>query len=152
MKKFVLFAIVALLASTPVFSAGNTSSTQIIAVVGASVGVTGDLPATTTIDVTATQASLGSVTITSNTTGSWTITVHSLNGGYMKGESLSNHYDYTVSIASINNLSLSADRTATITGTGVLNYPLTAYYATASSLGLAADTYKDTITITVATL
>lgn len=152
MKKFVLFAIVALLASTPIFALGNTSSTQIVAIVGASVGVTGDLPATTTIDVTATQASLGSVTIKSNITGTWTITVHSLNGGYMKGDSLSNHYDYTVSIASINNLSLSADRIATITGTGELTYPLTAYYATASSLALAADTYKDTITITVAAL
>ncbi|HWR12111.1 MAG TPA: hypothetical protein VN445_09830 [Rectinemataceae bacterium] len=152
MKKFVLLSMVLLLASVSAFAAGSTSSTQIIAVVGASVAVTGDLPATTTVDVTATQASLGSVTITSNTTGSWTITVHSLNGGYMKGESLSNHYPFTVSIASISNQSLSADRTATVTGTGVLNYPLTAYYSTASSLGLAADTYKDTITITVATL
>jgi len=140
--------------SAPVFAVGSNSSTQIIAVVGASVAVTGDLPASKTIDVTATQAPIGSVTITSNTTGSWTITVHSNNGGYMKGEALEGHYNYTVSIASIANQSLSSDRVATITGTGVLEYPLTVYYTPAASVvpTLAADTYKDTITITVATV
>ena len=155
MKKFVLLAVVAILASVPVFAAGNTSSTQIIAVVGASVAVTGDLPTTTTIDVAATEAALGSVTITSNTTGSWTITVSSAHAGKMVGETLAGEYPYTVSIASLNKVSLSASlatRTATVTGTGVLSYPLKAFYSTAASLSLAADTYKDTITITVATL
>lgn len=152
MKKYAFLLLVAFLAISPTFAVGNSSSTQIIAVVGASVAVTTDLPASTSIDVTQTQSDLGSVVIKSNTTGSWTITVTSLNAGNMKGESTSTNYPYTVSIASIVNQSLSSPRTATITGTGTLTYPLTAFYATAASLNLAADTYKDTITVTVATL
>lgn len=153
MKKFALLSMVLLLASVSAFAAGSTSSTQIIAIVGSNVAVTGDLPATSTVDVAATSANLGSVIITSNISGSWTITVSSANLGHMEGETLGGDYPYTVSIASLDKVSLTSSRSATVTtGVGATSYTLTAYYTPAATLGLAADTYKDTITIAVAAL
>lgn len=149
MKKWILalFVVVAFIASLPAQS--SSSSTQIIAIVGVTDVISGKLPATTIIDVNLTQTPLGSISINANVGGSWTLTLHSANGGKMIGVATKSEYPYTVSIASIDKRSLSADRSITVTGSGMKNYPLTAHYSPAATLGLAADTYKDTITITV---
>lgn len=155
MKKSLLVLLAILSLSVPAaFAAGSSSSTQIVAIVGASVAVTGDLPSSTTIDVSQTTANLGTIRITSNTTGSWTITVSSAKAGKMIGETLLGEYPYTISLGTIlNAVSLSTPKVANISSvTGVIDYVLTVQYATAASLNLAADTYKDTITVTVATV
>ncbi len=155
MKKFVLFAIVALLAAVPVL-ADDSSSTEIIAIVGENVVISADLPSTTTIDVTLTQAALGTLTVVSNTASAWNIEVSSLHGGHMEGDSTGADYGYTVSLQApggtyvLDQVSLSSAQSRAVTpGIGSFVYTLTAQYATAASLGLAADIYRDTITIEV---
>lgn len=159
MKKFVLLAVAALLVSVPVFAAGSSSTTQLIAIVGNTVTVTGALPASKTIDVTATSSAIGSITISSNTAGNWTISVTSTNNGNMKGDSTAALYPYKITLAPssgtaiFENQSIGAGLSTTLTtGVGSVTYNLSALYATASSLGLAADTYRDAVTITVAAL
>jgi hypothetical protein len=159
MKKFVLIALVAIVASVPVFASGSSSSTQIVAIVGNTVTITSALTPSTTIDVTSTSASIGSISITSNTAGNWSISVTSAHNGKMIGDNLSGEYPYKITLAPstgsaiFENQSIGSGLTTTLTtGIGAVTYNLTALYSTASSLSLAADTYRDTITITVAAL
>ena len=159
MKKFALLAIVALLVSAPVFAVGSSSTTQLVAVVGNTVTITGALPTSKTIDVTATSSEIGSLTITSNTAGNWRISVASTNSGNMKGDNTAALYPYKITLAPsagtaiFENQSIGAGLTTTLTtGVGAVTYNLTALYATADSLGLAADTYRDSITVTVVAL
>lgn len=157
MKKFALAALVALLVSVPAFAAGSSSTTQIIAIVGNTVSITSALPTSTTIDVTATSSAIGSLTITSNTTGNWSISVTSANNGNMKGDNTAGLYPYKITLAPstgaaiFENQSIGTGLSTTLTtGVGAVTYNLTALYSTASSLGLAADTYRDSVTVTVA--
>lgn len=159
MKKFALAALVALLISAPAFAVGSSSTTQIVAIVGNTVTVTGALPASTGIDVTATSASLGSITILSNTAGNWQISVSSTHNGVMVGDNLAGNYPYKITLAPssgsaiFTNQSIGTGLSTTLTtGIGSVTYNLTALYATASSLSLAADTYRDAITVTVTAL
>ena len=159
MKKFALLAIVALLVSAPAFAVGGSSTTQLVAIVGNTVTITGALPASKTIDVTATSSEIGSLTITSNTAGNWSISVTSTNNGNMKGDNTAALYPYkitlapSVGLAIFSNQSIGVGLSTTLTtGVGAVTYNLSALYATATSLGLAADTYRDSVTITVAAL
>lgn len=159
MKKFALAALVALLVSVPAFAAGSSSTTQIIAIVGNTVTITSALPTSATVDVAATSASIGSITITSNTSGNWTISVTSAHSGNMVGDSTAANYPYKITLAPstgtaiFENQSIGTGLTTTLTtGVGAVTYNLTALYSTASSLGLAADTYRDSVTISVAAL
>lgn len=159
MKK--LFGLVLLIAVTAVaFAAGTSSSTKIIAIVGEQVAVTGDLPESTVIDTASDNADLGSVTIKANTNGTWQITVHSVNGGYMLGQTQNMQYPYTVALINDANAqvllqgSLASDLVATLTGAGTYAFRLKAFYQPAASIvpALAADTYLDTVIITVSML
>jgi len=159
MKKFLaILPLVAIVAAIPAFAA-NSTTTEIIAVVGKTVAITGGLEPTKTIDVTATSTLIGSITIRSNTSGNWTISVTSVNQGVMKGDTTSANYPYRITLAPssgtpiFENQSIGAGLSTTLTtGIGNITYTLTALYDTAESLGLAADTYRDSITLTVAAL
>lgn len=159
MKKFALAVLVALMVSVPAFAAGSSSTTQIIAVVGNTVTITSALPTSTTIDVAGTSSSIGSLTITSNTTGNWSISVTSTHSGNMVGDNTAGLYPYKITLAPstgtaiFENQSIGTGLSTTLTtGVGAVTYNLTALYSTASSLGLAADTYRDSVTVTVAAL
>jgi hypothetical protein len=155
MKKLcIALSMLAVITAVPVFAA-DTSSTQIVAIVGKSVSITGTLPTSTSIDVTATSTGLGTVTIVSNTTGSWKITITSTNGGYMLGDASASHYLYTVDFGTVlTGVSLASPQVVTVTGTGTLTYALKANYTPAATYTptLVADTYRDSIMISVAAL
>ena len=153
-KLFVALSMLAVIAAVPVFAA-DSSTTQIVAIVGKSVSITGTLPTSTSLDVTATSANLGTVTIVSNTTGSWKITISSKNGGYMLGDTSAGHYLYNINFGTVlTGVSLATPQVVTVTGTGTLTYALQAAYTPAATYtpALVADTYRDDITISVAAL
>jgi len=158
MKKLsIALLLVSVIAVVPAFA--NSSSTEIIAQIGNIATITTALPTQKTIDVTSSSTDIGTMTIQSSTTGTWNVTLHSAYGGFMKGDTYSEHYAYTVTlkitspttVTLLDAASLGSDKTGSYTGSGTFNLSLTANYTPAASLSplLSPDTYRDTITITV---
>jgi hypothetical protein len=77
----------------------------------------------------------------------------------MKGDNTNGSYPYKITLAPssgpaiFENQAIGAGLSTTLTtGVGNVTYTLKALYDTADNLGLAADTYRDSITVTVAAL
>jgi len=168
MKKFVLFAIVALLVSAPAFAA-DSSSTVIKAVIAQDLTITGGLPTVpTTLPLSGGTTTIGTLTVNSNLATAWTITISSTGGagankGVMKASGVTEVYPYTVTLktagATVLTGSLGNGTTATplsktdvLTGVATVTYTLevTTSAVTTFSPALPAGTYEDTITITIA--
>lgn len=153
MKKFFIASIILVFFAGAVF-AQESVTTKVTAIVGASLTITTTMSATTSIDPALTSATLGTVTISSNLTGGWKITVNSLNAGAMLRSGGTDRYPYLLNFSSFAiDQNLATDLVITRTGvqTGTTS-TISITYSTASSLGLPAGTYEDTLTISLAAL
>ncbi|MFZ2636856.1 MAG: hypothetical protein WAZ99_03580 [Rectinemataceae bacterium] len=159
MKKFTLIAIFAVLGAVSVFAA-STSTINIVATVGSTLSLTSTVPTTAiNLDVVGgSSTSLGNITVFSNSPGNWKITVHSVNGGKMVGETVGNTgvYPYLFVFGTEGAKDLASDyvlaKTGT-TGSSGITYALSITYANYATLNptVQADTYSDTITVTIET-
>jgi len=156
MKKLALFVVVALLAAVPVFAAEYTA--QVSLQVGAVYSINSNI-STSTITLSTGAGpfnqSLGTVTINSNQASTFTYLVQSLNTstfkGKLKGTSTNSTHDYTVTFAGTTTpTSLATDLSGTISvAANVASVPeLKIQYG--STTALVADTYTDSIKVTVA--
>jgi len=156
MKKLTLLAIVALLISVPVFAADFTAqvSLQVGAVYTINSNISTSLISLSTGEGPFNQ-SLGTVTISSNQTSTFTYLVQSLNPapykGKLRGSSTNATHDYTVTFAGTTTpTALTSDLSSTIAvAANVASVPeLKIQYG--STTALVADTYSDSIKVTVA--
>lgn len=154
-KKYFTILLLMLALATATWAQG-TSSTRIIAVVGAS-GFTleSDFPSTAYIDVVnQNSASLGNVTIKGRIAGTWTIRITSANGGRMRGDSAGNGflYPYLFSFGTDSAIDL-AKEYVYITGAGIIQatYPIGISFRRVAEIDPLppSDTYRDSITVTV---
>jgi opacity protein-like surface antigen len=156
MKKFLLLAIVALLVSVPVFAADFTA--QVSLQVGAVYTINSSIstsPISLATGAGPFNQSLGTVTISSNQSSTFTYLVQSLNPapykGMLKGAATNATHDYTVTFAGTTTpTALTSDLSSTIAvAANVASVPeLKIQYG--STTGLVADTYSDSIKVTVA--
>lgn len=175
MKKYVLVALIGLLLSAPLFAITDTTSTQIRAVVSADLYVSSDLalgPQDVIVDGEGGTKQLGTFKVVSNVAGLWRITVSSINKGRMKADGIATMYPYTFAVRSssggplvtevssgdtlsgnLGDGTTAANKEVDVsTGVAEVTYYLEVTTASASSLGIPAGVYEDTITITISTI
>lgn len=156
MKKLALIAIVALLVSVPVFASDFTA--QVSLQIGAIYSINSSIstsPITLSTGAGPFNQSLGTVTISSNQSSTFTYLVQSLNPapykGKLRGSATNATHDYTVTFAGTTTpTALTSDLSSTIAvAANVSSVPeLRIQYG--STTALAADTYADSIKVTVA--
>lgn len=156
MKKFLLLAIVVLFVSVPIFAADFTA--QVSLQIGAVYTINSNIstsPILLDVGAGPFNQSLGTVTISSNQSRTFTYLVQSLNPapykGKLKGASTGATHDYTVTFAGTTTpTALTSDLSSTIAvAANVPSVPeLKIQYG--STTALAADTYADSIKVTVA--
>lgn len=157
MKKLSLAALLFLMIAS--FAFGAESVTTIIqGVVPELLTISTDMGGTSTIDVFNTSsATLGYINVFSNRTGNWSITVTSTNGGHMAGITAGNTdvYPYTLKFGSVEPIDLSTPYVLKMKGQTTkdgITYEIGIAFQNfwALSTPLSPDTYRDTITITIA--
>ncbi len=157
MKKLALAAVLILFVSLNA-TAIESVSTIIQSVVPEMLTISTDMVPTTNVDVfTADNSDLGSINIFSNRAGNWTITVTSTNGGMMKGVTAgnTNTYPYTLNFGTEENISLSTPFVVRMSGKTAnqgLSYKLGISFQNFWNMAtpISPDTYRDTLTITIA--
>jgi len=157
MKKSVL-AILLCIALVSAVHAVDSVSTVIEGIVHEMLSITTDMGASTTIDVfNSSTAFLGYINVFSNREGKWTITVSSTNAGIMRGSNAGNNdiYPYSLTFGSTRNIDLStpfvlelSGKTSTEGSAFALGIDFENFWNLANPV--APDTYRDTITITIA--
>jgi len=156
MKKFFVLAIL-LISLTTVY--GDSSvSTIIQGVVPEMLTVSTNMTPTTSVDVfNSSQTVLGFINVFSNRLGNWTITITSTNAGAMRGTTAGNTdlYPYTLKFGTKSDISLATPYTIEMSGkttTDGAAYSLGVEYKNFWNLTqpVSPDTYRDTITVTIA--
>jgi len=148
MKKFVVLMLLVVVVTATAFSADLVISATVAASVSVSVANTNAVPLTLTTAGAQTKK-VGEATFSSNTTG-WTVSVSSLNNGVLLGGAGAS-VAYTLQIADIMGTS-TALTTAVKTFSQTLKMNALVKDVSITYTGvptLAADTYSDTVTITV---
>jgi hypothetical protein len=133
-------------------------STIIEGVVPQMLTISTDMSAVTSIDVFNTSSTfLGFINIFSNRQGKWTITISSNNAGAMRGTAADNSdsYPYTLRLGETSNIDLSDPYVIEMygqTNSDGLQYQLAIDFQNFWELPIpvSPDTYRDTITITIA--
>jgi hypothetical protein len=156
MKKFFVLAV--LFASLSLVYGENSVSTILQGIVPETLTITTTMTPTTTVDVfNSSQTALGFINVFSNRTGNWTITVSSTNAGQMKGVTAGNSdsYPYTLKFGTTSNINLSTPYKVEMSGkttTDGAAYSLGVEYKNFWNLPspVSPDTYRDTITVTIA--
>lgn len=151
-----LFCIVLYLATVAV-PAQTTFTTVIEGVVPVTLTLSSTIADVSVIDlVNAESAILGKLTVFSNTRGIWTVVVNSSNQGRMRGITPGNQdeYPYRFRFGSYEDIDLANIFSTTInttTGSSTMEYSLGVTYRSAGNLlnPVAADTYRDIVTITI---
>jgi spore coat protein U-like protein len=113
---------------------------------------------TTTVDVfNSNQTVLGYINVFSNRSGNWTITITSTNAGAMRGVTAGNTdiYPYTLKFGTKADINLATPYTIEMSGkttTDGAAYSLGVEYQNFWNLTqpVSPDTYRDTITVTIA--
>ncbi|HEY9054950.1 MAG TPA: hypothetical protein VIO60_09035 [Rectinemataceae bacterium] len=155
MKKY-FFAAFLVLASSAF--AANSVSTIIQGVVPEMLTITTNMTPTTSVDVfNSSSTLLGYINVFSNRAGKWTITVTSTNSGSMKGITPGNadSYPYTLKFGTTSNISLTTPYVIEMSGKTTTEgsaYSLTVEFQNYWNLKtpVSPDTYRDTITVTIA--
>ncbi len=157
MKKFFLLLLVLFLTLSSV-SGADSVSTILQARITELLTITTTMTATTTVDVFNTSTTiLGFVNLFSNRVGGWTITVTSSNNGSLRGVSTGNPdtYPYTLSFGAERGINLQSpyvmDMSGQTSGDG-LSFQLSIDYQNFYNLAtpVSPDTYRDTLTVTIA--
>ncbi|MCX7026481.1 MAG: hypothetical protein NT061_03105 [Spirochaetes bacterium] len=119
--------------------------------------ITTSITATTSVDVfNSSETILGYINVLSTQSEDWTITVSSTNAGRMKGDTAGNTdtYPYTLKFGATSNISLATPFSVRIPGktTNEAAYSLAVEFQNFwnSPTPVSSDTYKDTITVTIA--
>jgi hypothetical protein len=157
MKKFAL-AFLLLFSILSLSFGAESVSTVIQGIVPELLTIGSDLVATTNVDVFNSESTiLGFINIFSNRAGNWTITVASTNGGAMRGISAGNNdsYPYTLTFGSREDISLSSPFVFNMSGRTTSEgsaYQLGIDYQNFWDLStpVSPDTYRDTLTVTIA--
>jgi hypothetical protein len=156
MKKYIPLAI---LLSCITWVYGETSvSTILQGVIPEMLTITTTMTPTTNVDVfNSSQTVLGYINVFSNRSGNWTITVTSMNAGHMRGISAGNSdvYPYKLKFGATSNIDLSTPYQVEMSGkttTDGAAYSLGVEYQNFWNLTspVSPDTYRDTITVTIA--
>jgi hypothetical protein len=157
MKKFCLLLLVLFLSLSSA-SGADSVSTILQARITELLTITTTMTATTNVDVFNTSTTiLGFVNFFSNRVGGWTITVSSSNNGSLRGVSTGNPdaYPYTLTFGNTRGIDLSnpyvMDMSGQTSGDG-LSFQLTIDYQNFYDLAtpVSPDTYRDTLTVTIA--
>jgi hypothetical protein len=153
MKKSFIVVLLIVLIGLPVFA--DEAVVQLKVSVDTSLTLTSSISSIATL--TTLDNSIGSVTIASNIS-SWVLTVRSINGGYLKTDTGTTHYPYTLTVGTVSGIDLSDTvnhplYTYTLSGTAsAVTYPISVQFAsTPATLGLPAGSYTDQLYITLAT-
>ena len=133
-------------------------STIIEGVVPQMLSISTDMSAITSIDVFNTSSTfLGFINVFSNRPGKWTITISSNNSGAMRGATADNSdsYPYTLRLGDASNIDLADPYVIEMygqTSSDGLQYQLAIDFQNFWELPVpvSPDTYRDTITITIA--
>ena len=155
MKKF--FAAALILIAAAAYGA-NSVSTIIQGVVPEMLTITTDMTPTTSVDVfNSSSTLLGYINVFSNRAGKWTVTITSTNAGSMKGVTPGNadSYPYTMKFGTLSNISLTTPYVMEMSGKTTTDgsaYSLTVEFQNYWNLRtpVSPDTYRDTITVTIA--
>lgn len=116
-----------------------------------------NVPDATPLDlVNSDGTQIGNIQVVTNVSGAWTITISSSNGGQLAGTTPGNadRYPYSLSFGGISGIDLSSNfiYTFNTSARGLASFPVAVNYTRVDNLGrpVFADTYKDTIRITIA--
>ncbi len=156
MKKVVMLLVLSLTALTGLW-AQTSISIAILATVPPLYELESSIIETESFDlVNSDSANIGNVTISTNIKGVWVFVIESANGGRLASSSSGNSdaYPYSLSFGTTTGINLStAYRYAfnAALARGVITFPISVSYPRLENLGnvVTADTYSDTVTISI---